>query len=64
MAQKLEDYFAAHVRLVWYVYHTPRREVQVYVKPDAFSVVRESEILDGGDVLPGFQLAVSDLLAR
>ncbi len=64
MARKLEDYFAAHVRLVWYVYHTPRREVQVYVKPDAFSVVRESEILDGGDVLPGFQLAVSDLLAR
>lgn len=64
MDRKLRDYFAAGVRLVWYVYHTPRREVRVYVKPEEFSVVREGEMLDGGDVLPGFRLALADLFAE
>jgi Uma2 family endonuclease len=30
---KLQNYFAAGVRLVWYVYRTPRREVWVYQSP-------------------------------
>lgn len=64
MERKLQDYFAAGVRLVWYVYHMPRREVRVYVGPQEFSVVREDEMLDGGDVLPGFQVALSDLFAE
>ena len=64
MDRKLQDYFAAGTRLVWFVYHSPRHEVRVYVKPEEFSVVRESETLDGGDVLPGFQLTVSDLFAE
>ena len=64
MDRKLQDYFAAGTRLVWFVYHSPRHEVRVYVKPEEFSVVRESETLDGGDVLPGFRLTVSDLFAE
>lgn len=64
MDRKLQDYFAAGTRLAWFVYHSPRHEVRVYVKPEEFSVVRESEALDGGDVLPGFRLTVSDLFAE
>ncbi len=64
MDRKLRDYFTAGVRLVWYVYHEPRREVRVYVRPDEFSTVREDETLDGGAVLPGFRLPLADLFAE
>ena len=64
MDRKLQDYFAAGVRLVWFVYHTPRCEVRVYVSPTEYSVVREGETLDGGAVLPGFQLPLAELFAE
>jgi Uma2 family endonuclease len=64
MERKLRDYFTAGVRLVWYVYHTPRREVWVYVSPTEYSVVREDQTLDGGAVLPGFRLSLADLFAE
>jgi Uma2 family endonuclease len=64
MDRKLRDYFAAGVRLVWYVYHTPRREVYVYVSPAEYSIVREGEMLDGGAVLPGFRVALAELFAE
>lgn len=44
--------------------HSPRREVYVYVSPTQYSVLREDQTLDGGEVLPGFQLALSDLFAE
>jgi Uma2 family endonuclease len=64
MDRKLQDYFTAGVRLVWYVYHSPRREVWVYVSPTEYSVVREDETLDGGAVLPGFHVPLADLFAE
>jgi Uma2 family endonuclease len=64
MDRKLQDYFTAGVRLVWYVYHSPRREVWAYVSPTEHVVIREDETLDGGAVLPGFQLALADLFAE
>ena len=64
MDRKLQDYFTAGVRLVWYVYHTPRREVWVYVSPTEYTIIREGETLDGGAVLPGFQLSLADLFAE
>ncbi len=64
MERKLQDYFTAGVRLVWYVCHTPRREVRVYVAPGEYAVVREDETLNGGEILPGFQLALADLFAE
>jgi Uma2 family endonuclease len=64
MDRKLLDYFTAGVRLVWYVYHTPRREVCVYTSPTQSTIVREDETLDGGDVLPGFQLPLAQLFAE
>jgi Uma2 family endonuclease len=64
MERKLRDYFRAGVRAVWYVYHAPRREVHVYVSPEERTVLSEQQTLDGGDVLPGFTLALSSLFAE
>jgi Uma2 family endonuclease len=63
MDRKLADYFAAGVRMVWYVYPT-KREVHVYVAPEKCTVLIEQQTLDGGDVLPGFSLALKDLFAE
>jgi Uma2 family endonuclease len=63
MAGKLRDYFAAGVRLVWFV-DPPARAVRVYSGPDQFELLPEDRTLDGGQVLPGFSLAVKDLFAR
>ncbi len=61
MEQKLRDYFAAGVSLVWYL--DPRtRMVRVYEAVDRMTCVEESGTLDGGMVLPGFTLKVSDWL--
>lgn len=63
MERKLHDYFQAGVRLVWYV--DPRnRSVNVYSEPNHSLLVGEDQMLDGGEVLPGFQLSLRDLFAR
>ena len=55
MERKLNDYFNAGIRLVWYIY--PRkREVHVFKSPNDCRVLRENEVLDGGEILPGFNL--------
>jgi Uma2 family endonuclease len=63
MDRKLADYFAAGVRLVWYVYPTAR-QVAVYSARDQHVLVREEESLTGGDVLPGFRLSLRELFAE
>jgi Uma2 family endonuclease len=63
MARKLQDYFAAGCRLVWYV-DPDDRAVRVYTAPTAVRTVREGDILDGGAVLPGFRLAVREWFER
>jgi Uma2 family endonuclease len=60
---KIDEYFAAGVRLVWVIYPRQRR-IQVYEDPKSIRVLDENDSLDGGPVLPGFRLAVSDLLGR
>ena len=60
MDRKLDDYFQANVKLVWYV-DPPNRSVRVFRSTDESLIVAEDETLDGGDVLPGFQLKLSDL---
>jgi Uma2 family endonuclease len=63
MARKLEEYFRAGVRLVWYV--DPRnRTVQVYTAPDRSILLRGDQTLDGGDVLPGFTLSTRHWFAE
>jgi Uma2 family endonuclease len=64
MDRKLHDYFMAGVRLVWYVYHSPRCEVCAYTSPNEYAVLREDQTLDGGEVVPGFRLALGELFAE
>jgi Uma2 family endonuclease len=63
MDRKLTDYFTAGVRLVWYVYPATS-EVRVYTAPDVFTTLTSQETLDGGDVLPGFQLSLKTFFAQ
>lgn len=75
MRLKRRDYFRCGVRLVWEAYPASR-SVRVYrsagppaagegvVGEVVADVVGEAGVLDGGDVLPGFRLAVRDWFAR
>ena len=63
MEQKLQDYFAAGSRLVWYVL-PPEQEVRVYAAPDQFTVLNIDQDLQGEPVLPGFALSMRRLFAE
>lgn len=63
MARKRHEYFDAGVRLVWIVDPTSRT-VAVYHTPDQFTVLQETQTLEGGIVLPGFVLPLQDLFAE
>jgi Uma2 family endonuclease len=63
MERKLSDYFAAGVKLVWLLYYQPR-EVAVYSAPNAFTILRRDDVLDGAAVLPGFSIPVSQIFAE
>ena len=63
MKRKLEEYFRAGVRLVWYV-DPSQRTVRVYTAVDRSTLLREDQTLDGGDVLPGFALSIRDRFAE
>lgn len=57
---KMLTYIDAGVRLVWIV--DPQRHIVTTYAPDGtFRVLRDSDDLDGGDVLPGFRLPVADI---
>ncbi len=59
---KLRDYFAAGVGLVWVIYPVFRR-VYVYESVTQVRILTETDSLEGGNVLPGFRLPLSDLFA-
>ncbi len=63
MRRKLHDYFAAGVRLVWYL--DPRtRSAKSYTAENACVNVDETGSLVGGDVLPGFAVSLKELFAN
>lgn len=61
MEQKLRDYLDAGVRLVWYL-DPKKRMAWAYESSERMTCLDESGTLDGGAVLPGFTLKVSDWL--
>ena len=63
MARKVREYFEAGVRLVWLI-DPKKRSARVFSSVEKSAVVRADQALDGGDVLPGFALLLSDLLDR
>ncbi|HYE21288.1 MAG TPA: Uma2 family endonuclease [Tepidisphaeraceae bacterium] len=65
MERKRGEYFQAGARLVWIV-DLDARTVDVYTlgAPDAPLTRRSNETLDGGEVLPGFSLPLTELFAE
>ncbi len=60
VADKVEDYLALGVRLVWVVRPT-RRTVAVHRLGEAVRILTGDDALDGGDILPGFTLRLTKL---
>ncbi len=63
MERKVSEFFAAGVRLVWLV-DPKKRQVAVHTSAEDFRILSEDDALDGGDVLPGFSLALRDIFAE
>ena len=63
MDRKVREYFSAGVRLVWVV--EPRKKTtRVYTSPRKSVTLSEDDVLDGGDVLPGFRLSIREWFGR
>lgn len=60
LREKILEYFACGVRMVWLV-DPEDRSVTIYREPIEGRVLNEGANLDGGDVLPGFHCPVTDL---
>jgi Uma2 family endonuclease len=58
--EKLREYFASNVRMVWVV-DPEDRTVTVYRSADESRLLHESAMLSGEDVLPGFSCRVGEL---
>ena len=63
MERKRGEYFTSGVRTVW-EFDTESRILSVFTSDGNVSVLDSSEILQGGDVLPGFTLVLADLFAK
>ena len=60
VTEKVDEWLNAGCAMVWVV--NPRREtVEVYRSPEEIIVLRGNDILEGGDVIEGFQCRVKDL---
>jgi Uma2 family endonuclease len=63
MARKVREYFEAGVMMVWLI-DPKKRTARVFSSVGKSVLLRADQALDGGDVLPGFVLRLSDLLDR
>jgi Uma2 family endonuclease len=57
MENKLQEYFKAGTKLVWYV-DLKTKSIEVFTSPAQVTRLSGSDILNGGDVLPGFEVAL------
>ncbi|MEZ6136566.1 MAG: Uma2 family endonuclease [Pirellulaceae bacterium] len=62
MSRKRIEYFHSGVELVWIVDCTSR-SVAVYTSPSRVTELGEEQIIDGGQVLPGFTSPVVDFFS-
>jgi Uma2 family endonuclease len=57
------EYFTAGVRQVWVVY-TKSREIHVYSSAKQVRIFQLGDELDGGDLLPGFRLPLTEIFKK
>ncbi|MCB0164166.1 MAG: Uma2 family endonuclease [Anaerolineae bacterium] len=58
--QKIDEYFTAGVVQIW-IADPKRQHVDVYYSPTDFKRFSTGDTLPGGDILPGFTVAVAEL---
>jgi len=58
--KKIDEYFQSGVDAVWVVYPETRK-VYVYDSPTQVRILRVGDDLEGGAIVPGFRIAVSEL---
>jgi Uma2 family endonuclease len=58
--QRIRDYLDAGVPLVWIIY-PDARYATAYHPDGSARLLREHEVLDGEDVLPGFVIALEEI---
>ena len=63
MERKLRDYFDAGAELVWYI-DPDTQSATVYTAADKPLKVGPDGVLDGGEVLPGFELSLRRLFSE
>ena len=63
MSRKRREYFHAGVELLWMVDHRAGT-VTVFKSTQDATVFKEGQTLDGGTVLPGWQVDITDLFSR
>ena len=63
MSRKRREYFHAGVELLWMVDHR-FRTVTVFRSPQDATEFTEEQKLDGGHVLPGWQVDIAELFGR
>ncbi len=60
--EKVFDWLDAGTKMV-VVINPRQRSATVYKSPTDITVLTEADVLDGGDIVPGFELAVRDIFA-
>jgi len=60
--KKVREYLTAGVLLVW-IADPATQTVSVYRSLDDVRVLTADQVLDGGDVLPGFRVKIADIFA-
>lgn len=63
MQRKLDDYFQAGVKLVWYC-DPEKKIVTEYTSTNEFNSLSMDDTLTGGSVLPGFELRVREWFSK
>jgi len=63
MKNKREEYFRGGASLVWEI-NPKKQSARVYTSVSQFQEIGPDGALDGGDVLPGFELPLKRLFAR
>jgi Uma2 family endonuclease len=63
MERKVREYFDAGTTLVWII--NPRtRSAEAFSSPGEWTRIEEDGVLEGGAILPGFEVRLRDLFAR
>jgi Uma2 family endonuclease len=63
MERKRREYFNAGVEIVWQI-DPDERTCEVFTSPDHSVVIGIDGVVDGGTVLPGFQLSLREFFTR